>query len=324
MSIKQFLYSIKQNIVAKNTEKITVGENEKIVVADGYDTARFAEVFGEYRVVDSVNKVADADLCKIVVYFGAPKKSLLKSMSGLNWLQLSSAGLNGYDDMALYSCNPTVTTAKGIYGYPISECVIGDILFLMKPAMSNTINKRHSIPPLSGKEFFDSTVAVCGLGDIGRKVAERCKGLKCKRVIGLDNYSPDDKNIDEIYGLCDLPKVIGEADVVVSALPDLPETRNLFCAEMFVKMKKGAIFVNVGRGTATNQKDLEKFIKSGHIFGAALDVTTPDPLPKSHFLRRCKRVIITDHLACISENNRERLLEFYIEQGKKYINGELV
>lgn len=324
MSLKQNLYLKKQAVIAARTPKMKIGAEQKIIIAQDCDTKPFADIFSGYAVSDGLKNIADEDLGRIECYFGAPDKAKLPKMTSLKWLQLSSAGLNGYDDKSLYSApDVKLTNAKGIYGLPISECVIADILFLIKPAMSNTVNKKYRIPPFEGKEFSGSRVIICGMGDIGRNIAARCKGMKCADVTGFDKFVKNDENADRMFTLDKLRENIGEADFVISALPAVPETEGIFDGKMFAAMKDGAVFVNVGRGSAVDQQALLENINNSHLFGAALDATTPDPLPESHPLRRCGRVLVTEHLACISSVVKQRLEKYYISQSERYIKGEL-
>lgn len=321
--VKNLLHKMKKKYYDIKTPKINFALNDKIAVIEGACEVDYNNLNSQYVIVNNLNKIKNEDYSKISIYMGSPDKQKLKLMTSLKWLQLSSAGVNGYDNENLYFKMPYLTTAKGIYGVPIAECVIADILFLMKPALSNTINEKYKIPPLLGMEFANSSVLVCGLGDIGRNVAIRCKGMKCSSVIGIDSYIPEKEIVDEVYPLEKLDSVIGKADIVVSALPDNEKTRMLFNEKMISKMKKNAIFVNVGRGSAVDQKALLKAIKNKCLFGAALDVTTPDPVAKIHPLKRNNRILVTDHLACISRNNSEKLKKFYYSQFEKYINGDI-
>lgn len=324
MSIKQYIYNLKQRNIAKNTSKKTITDGQKLVVAENCNVSEFEKIFSDYIVISSIHQIYEKDLDKIEIYFGAPPKKLLSKMKKLKWLQLHSAGLNGYDDKSLYANEVKVSTAKGLYGMQISECVIGQMLFFMKPAMSNTINRKYSMRADLGKDFTNSTVIVCGLGDIGRNIALRCKGMQCKKVIGIDKFVTECDCVDEIYPLEKLGEVIGEADMVASALPAVPETDGAFNKSIFSLMKQDAIFVNVGRGNAVDQKALLDAINSKKLLGAVLDATTPDPLPKNHPLRKNGRILITDHLDCVSENNKIRIENYYLSQAERYKNGEQI
>ena len=95
--------------------------------------------------------------------------------------------------------------------------------------------------------------------------------------------------------------MIGEADVVVAALPLVPATTHLFDAKMFARMKKTAYFISVGRGGSVVTDDLVAALNAGTIAGAGLDVTDPEPLPKDHPLWKAKNIIITPHMSALSD-----------------------
>ena len=128
------------------------------------------------------------------------------------------------------------------------------------------------------------TMLVAGLGGIGLEVAKRAHALGMK-VIATRDSSREGPDYVSYVGLSDeLPTLIGQADVVVAALPLIPATTNLFDAKMFARMKKTAFFINVGRGGSVVTDDLVAALNNGVIAGAGLDVTEPEPLPKDHAL----------------------------------------
>ena len=106
-------------------------------------------------------------------------------------------------------------------------------------------------------------------------------------------------------------------------LPDSPLTRNLMNKERFSVMKKGAYLINAGRGSAVNQDDLLEAIKSGQIAGAALDVTTPEPLPKDSPLWDERRIFITPHVAgnFFLQETFERMIKIAAGNLKAYLEG---
>ena len=120
----------------------------------------------------------------------------------------------------------------------------------------------------------------------------------------------------------ELPKLLGEADVVVNALPLTPATTNLFDAKLFSAFRSGAIFVNVGRGRSVVTDDLVDALKAGRIAGAGLDVTEPEPLPKDHPLWRLPRVIVTPHVAAQSDLGREAQWRIVRENLRRWVAGE--
>ena len=94
-----------------------------------------------------------------------------------------------------------------------------------------------------------------------------------------------------------LPELLARADIVVSVLPGTPATTHLYDAKLFGAMKQGAYFINVGRGSAVVQKDLRAALESGHLAGAAVDVTEVEPLPQDDPLWHTPNMYITPHIA---------------------------
>jgi phosphoglycerate dehydrogenase-like enzyme len=166
------------------------------------------------------------------------------------------------------------------------------------------------------------TMLIAGLGGIGLEVARRAHGLGMK-VIATRASSREGPDYVSYVGLSDeLPTLIAQADVVVSALPLIPATTNLFDAKMFARMKQTAFFINVGRGGSVVTDDLVKALNEGVIAGASVDVTEPEPLPPDHPLWKAPHVIITPHVSGQSElgaKSREIVLR---EQVRRYAAGD--
>mmetsp|Transcript_6277 Transcript_6277/g.4473 ORF Transcript_6277/g.4473 Transcript_6277/m.4473 type:complete len:126 (+) Transcript_6277:573-950(+) len=103
---------------------------------------------------------------------------------------------------------------------------------------------------------------------------------------------------DEIVGLDQLDRVVKEADYVVGVLPKHETTGDFFNMEScFSKMKKSAVFMNIGRGTTVDEDHLVDALKTGKIAGAVLDVFKVEPLPKESELWKCPNLLMTPHCA---------------------------
>lgn len=154
---------------------------------------------------------------------------------------------------------------------------------------SGIVGRMQSI---SGK-----TMLVVGLGGIGTEVARRAAALGM-RVTGTRRSSRDGPDFVEYVGLShELYELAAEADIIVNALPLTNETRGLFNAAFFAAAKRGAYFINVGRGKSVVTADLVAALESGQVAGAGLDVSDPEPLPADHPLWQMDNVIITPHVA---------------------------
>ena len=117
-------------------------------------------------------------------------------------------------------------------------------------------------------------------------------------MIATRNSGTDGPDYVAEVGLPDkLLPFAARADVIVSTLPLTPETRGLMNKAFFDAVKRGALFINVGRGGTVVTDDLVAALEDGRLGGAGLDVTDPEPLPAGHPLWRAPNVIITPHVA---------------------------
>ena len=129
----------------------------------------------------------------------------------------------------------------------------------------------------------------------------------------VDEVFYGDEGLDEMLPLC---------DYVLLFLPGTDRTRHLFDKQRMLKMKKGAVITNVGRGFVIDHDALAELIEQGHIGGAALDVTEPEPLNTDHKLWELKNVLITPHVSYISLNDKWRMLEVFESNLIKYIENQ--
>lgn len=124
-----------------------------------------------------------------------------------------------------------------------------------------------------------------------------------------------------------LKEVISEGDIIVSILPETPETINYFSKEVFAAMKKGVQFVNVGRGTSVVEEDLLEALDNGTISFAALDVFQTEPLNESSPLWNHEKTLITPHISGSVEHFRDALFAViepnavsFVKEGKVSVN----
>ena len=232
------------------------------------------------------------------VVVGNVPPALLAGSENLAWLQLHSAGTNGYTDGVLPE-GTLLTNATGAYGLAISEHMLGMVLMLTKKLHLYLHNQQKTQwrdeGPVGG--LYGANVLVVGLGDIGLNFAGRCHAMG-SRVTGIRRVPRDvPAGVDEVYGLEEIDRLLSQADVVALSLPATPSTFRLFDAARIARMKPGAILINVGRGTAICQDALCEALESGHLGGAGLDVTDPEPLPPEHRLWHAPNVLITPHVS---------------------------
>src|SRR5207247_8272261 len=117
-------------------------------------------------------------------------------------------------------------------------------------------------------------------------------------VIGVDERrTAPPPGISELHRAAALDTLLPHADFVILTVPHTPETEGFMNRARFQKMKRGAFFINIGRGMTTRLDDLVAALKAGEIAGAALDVFEQEPLPAEHPLWTMPGVLITRHTA---------------------------
>lgn len=159
------------------------------------------------------------------------------------------------------------------------------------------------------------SVLIIGLGNIGTKLAEKCKQMGWT-VFGVKrDASVSLPNVDRIYTLEDMFQILSSCDYVVNLLPENQNTVGVYNNDFFRAMKKTAIFCNVGRETAVVDKDISDAVVQHIIRGAVLDVHTD-------FDYKTDRIILTEHISYKTSENDEMLNAFYANQLHKFIKGE--
>jgi D-3-phosphoglycerate dehydrogenase len=156
-----------------------------------------------------------------------------------------------------------------------------------------------------GKELFNKTLGVIGIGRIGRIVADRARGMKMN-IIGYDPYIPAESIEKMGVESVSLDELLARSDYITVHTPITPETRNLINKECFAKMKRGVLLVNCARGGIVNEQDLYQALSEGKIAGAALDVFEKEP-PEESPLLDLDNVIATPHLGASTDEAQENV-----------------
>jgi phosphoglycerate dehydrogenase-like enzyme len=259
------------------------------------------------------------------VIFGGPKADFLRLCPRLKWLQLQSAGANGYVNGELPE-TVQLTCASGGYGHAISEHLVGLTFELFKKLhlyrdeqAAGRWRGRGTVRSVRG-----AVALVVGLGDIGGEYARLMKALGCY-VIGVRRTAqarPD--YADELLAPEQMEGALPRADIVALTLPGTKETTGLIGRPQIAKMKKGAVILNIGRGFSVDTEALCDALESGAVGGAGLDVTDPEPLPPGHRLWKLENAVITPHVSG-GRNMRETgeyIMRLNLENARRFFKGE--
>ena len=274
------------------------------------------------RFIDR-NDVTDEDIQNAEVILGGMPMSRLQNCEKLRWLQLDWAGANTHKDLPEQI---VLTNASGAYGTAISEHMIGCVLMVMKNLANYIeVQRNHDSTNLgSVNTLTASTVLSVGMGDIGSSFAKKMHALGAK-VYGVRRFVHDVPDyVEGMYTMENMDEILPECDVVALSLPETVETVHLFDEARLRKIKKGAILVNVGRGTAIVTEDLLRVVKDGHFSGVCLDVTDPEPLPRNHPLWNMEHVYLTPHISgrFNASVTFDKVLQIFHDNLQRYVEGK--
>jgi glyoxylate reductase len=161
---------------------------------------------------------------------------------------------------------------------------------------------------LLGQEVTGATLGIIGLGRIGKEVAKRASGFDM-RVLAYDPYQ--DESFARQHGITYVPldTLLADSDFVTIHVALSPESHHLIGAAELARMKPTAILVNAARGPAIHTPALVAALEDNVIFGAALDVTDPEPLPADHPLVKLRNCIVVPHTASATVQTRNRMAQ---------------
>ncbi len=228
----------------------------------------------------------------------------------LKWIQSVSAGVDQFPLETLSERRVVLTSARGVHGPQVAEHAFALLLAMtrgvgisMRDAATETWKAR------TGEELAGKTIGILGLGTIGEEIGRRAAAWGM-RVIGTKRDPSDYSGVArDVFGPDATTEVFRLADVVVSVLPDTPETRGVIGAEQLEALGAGW-FVNVGRGSAVDENALVAALDAD-LRGAGLDVFAEEPLPPASPLWHHPRVVMTPHTAGLSPEYGPRLARIF-------------
>jgi len=174
----------------------------------------------------------------------------------------------------------------------------------------------------AGHDIHHKTIGIVGMGRIGETVAKRATGFEMNILYHNRTRKPEaERNVGAVY--VSFEELIKKSDFIVCLTPLTEETRNLFTRDVFKKMKKSAIFINVSRGQVVDENALYEALTAGDIAGAGLDVFEKEPIAASHPLLSLPNVTALPHIGSSSLETRLAMLELCIENIERGLTREM-
>lgn len=236
------------------------------------------------------------------------RKEIIDAAKNLKVIGRAGVGLDNVDVDYARSKGIKVINTPGATSISVAELTIGLILAVMRKIAYADREMRNGAWPkkkCKGIEMYGKTLGIIGIGRIGREVAKRAKAFGMK-VIYYDVFKLTDEQAKELgVEYKELDTLISESDVISLHVPLLPETKHLINKERIEMMKDGAILVNAARGGIVDEEALYEALKSGKLYGAALDVYESEPVKESK-LFELDNIVLTPHIGAQAKEGQTR------------------
>ncbi|SIT48449.1 putative D-isomer specific 2-hydroxyacid dehydrogenase NAD-binding protein [Paraburkholderia ribeironis] len=256
--------------------------------------------------------------------YTAAVAAALAGANKLRWIQTLSAG---YENLQRFGVPPgvTVTNAGDAWSVSVAEHAMALLLALAKRLPEAVMQKERRswdrqlmacMGSLQGR-----TMVVIGFGSIGKAIAHRARAFGMKVVAVMRTPKPSEL-ADHVYESSELHSALRLADVAVIAVPAHPDTVNLINEQTLRECRRGCLIINVARGEVIDPDALVDALRSGHIGGAGLDVTVPEPLSEASALWRAPNLIITPHVAGGGELVMAKLAKLVTDNVSRQLSGQ--
>jgi phosphoglycerate dehydrogenase-like enzyme len=230
----------------------------------------------------------------------------------------------------LLASDIVVTNARDVHGPVVAEHAIA-LAFALAKRLPQSVRyqqqkhwAQHDLwdQRLRPRELSGATMTIVGLGAIGAPLARLAKSLGM-RVVGVREHPERGSEVaDAVHGFEELDAALSAGDFIVLAVPVTPKTRHLMNARRLARLKPDAYLINVGRGVLLDEAALLDALRARSFGGAALDVTTEEPLPPESPLWEMENVLITPHIAGLTEKMWERHYEHYTKNLRRFLSGD--
>ena len=300
----------------------TIGED---IDLSAYDALGEVVKYGFSTLEEIPERVKDADV--LIVNKIAINEQTIGNAKNLKLVCVTATGTNNLDKEYLKKRGIAWRNVAGYSTESVTQHTFALLFYLLEKI-------RYYDDYVKDEKYINDTVfthfaehfnevngktwGIIGLGTIGRRVADIAKAFGARVIY----YSASGSPAQEGYEQVDFETLLTTSDIVSVHAPLNEYTKDLMDREAFAKMKKTAIFLNLGRGPIVVEQDLYEALETGEIEAAGLDVLCEEPMSETNPLAKIKdskKLIITPHIAWASVEARNRLMQIIVEQIREFL-----
>ena len=300
----------------------TIGED---IDLSAYDALGEVVKYGFSTLEEIPKRVKDADV--LIVNKIAINEQTIGNAKNLKLVCVTATGTNNLDKEYLKKRGIAWRNVAGYSTESVTQHTFALLFYLLEKI-------RYYDDYVKDEKYINDTVfthfaehfnevngktwGIIGLGTIGRRVADIAKAFGAHVIY----YSASGSPAQEGYEQVDFETLLATSDIVSVHAPLNEYTKDLMDREAFEKMKKTAIFLNLGRGPIVVEQDLYEALEIGEIAAAGLDVLCEEPMSETNPLAKIKdskKLIITPHIAWASVEARNRLMQIIVEQIREFL-----
>lgn len=292
------------------------------------EVTRDLRALGDFRVAsaptpDAIN--AESAGAEIIVVRAKIAPGIIRRENALMACVRHGAGLDMIPVDVATGAGVLVANVPGANATTVAEHVIWCALALFRKYPEVNSDLRHGgweagrQHANDGRELSGKTVGILGVGNIGRQIASIARqGFGCKLI--AQTRTP--ANLPDGITPVSLDVLLAQSDVLVLSCPLTDQTLGIIDQNAIAKMKQGALLINVSRGPVTDESALIEALASGHLGGAAIDVFSEQPLAPDHAFFSLPNVILTPHMAGITEESMLRMGQGVVAETKRILAGK--
>ena len=262
---------------------------------------------------------------EIAPHFHATR-DLLRRAPNLLIVSSNGAGFDPVDVEACTEAGVVVVNQSGGNANSVAEHALGMLLTLSKriPEADRALRRSANVNrnALMGTEAQGKSIGIIGLGNVGRRIAELCKGLLRMNVLAYDPYLSASEMASRGGEKVELDDLLRRSDYVSISCPLTRDNRNMISAREFALMQRHAYFITTARGFIHDEAALADALRNKQIAGAGLDVWAKEPPPPDHPLLQFDNVLASPHTAGVTKEARENMGRIAAEQVLDALDGK--